>query len=495
MLVLAVVVAFAASAAAEPDSFAASLVQSERGFEGAVQVIDSRMDGDYAIVTADVPYRDVRGEQKTGRARLVVARRIAQRGEALPPFCHVHYEKDVEGAKHWAGRGWAVTTGVYGDAEDGAYPLELCTGNSYNLSRAIICWVRRLPFIDRGRLHIDGGSAGGYMALAMAAECFPVTSVTADMPVVNWPYNLNYFHAQRALSGYPSNNFTKSPLPFMCAVTMLADWSFGVFGDDLTSETWFHLSPISYVDRITAPVSMVCATGDMLVPIEQMSARLAPEIDPDLFPDGYTRDFESLTLCAKARVRFVDAVPGDELEFFDVPLQQGAAVVSLEEATGKTEGPAAPQVMDRPWSQKAQWSVAVLNEGPPAPFASHTTYKWSQSPETFVSHYQAARPSRSLLNAAKLNRLLRRYSGSLVDDATLPDGVPINRLQFNEVEQYDVATALLEYAEEGWRYRLRLKKLYRQASETPFGDTLSMNTLEAERARLAHALGLAPEQE
>ena len=178
-------------AACASGSSAKGLVSSESGFDGAVRVVRETVERGLLIVTVEVPYLDVHGKPKLGQARLMVRTRDAAAGKPIPPLCHVHYEKDIDGAKFWADRGWAVFTSHY----DEAHPIDVSTGHSYNQTLATLQWVRRLPFIDRTRLHIDGGSQGGYMALAMSADCFPVSATTADCPVVNWAYNLTYFEA------------------------------------------------------------------------------------------------------------------------------------------------------------------------------------------------------------------------------------------------------------------------------------------------------------
>src|SRR5690606_5181409 len=115
-------------------------------------------------------------------------------------------------------------------------------------------------------------------------------------------YNLNYFVANKPVSGYPMNDASgadalkKSPLPIMFAVTGLADQSMEVFGGDLSADAYYRVSPIAYLDRIASPVMMLCATGDMLVPMEQVTASIEHRVDPELFPEGYVRDFETLTV-------------------------------------------------------------------------------------------------------------------------------------------------------------------------------------------------------
>ncbi len=457
-------------------TFPSGLVKSESGFEGAVTVVSTAASGHFGIVTVKVPYPGIRGEKKEGLARLVVSRNALESGRPLPAFCHVHYEKDVHGAKQWAERGWAVFTAAYTGEKEG-YPIDAAVANGYNQSRAILHWARRLPFIDPARMHIDGGSQGGYMALVMSADAFPVTSTTADCPVVNWCYNLRYFEANKGVSKYPAK-LEDSPLPVMCSVTMLADWCYKAYGNDLSNDTWYYLSPIACLDRITDPVLVTCATGDMLVPMEAMTGEHLHPIDAARFPAGYQRAFDALTPCAKARKRFEDLVPESARETFVIPLQENSFEVSLDMfKDGKLKPRLRPKNQDKPWSREKPWSLVYLDEGPPAPYAAHTTYEWALSPDSFVAGHQQHPITPELLTPAKLEWLLRRYARQLVDLPVLAEGAPANRLNFETPEQRDVLSGLLAYAALGAEFEQRLQTLYRACPIQPFGATLSAAAL------------------
>ena len=121
---------------------------------------------------------------------------------------------------------------------------------------------------------MDGGSAGGYMSLAMTADFFPVVAATADAPVCNWAYNGNYIAANKPASKFPGSTMKESPLPILYVVSGLADLFTDMFGPDLSADAYYYISPISYLDRITCPVFIQCSTGDMLVPLEQMTAKI-----------------------------------------------------------------------------------------------------------------------------------------------------------------------------------------------------------------------------
>ena len=288
--------------------------------------------------------------------------------------------------KKQARQGWAAFTAAY----DETHPIDPAIANGYNQARAIVQWARRLPFTDPVRLHIDGGSQGGYAALAVSADLFPVTSATPNAPVVNWSYNLNYFEANRAVSKYPSS-LDDSPLPVVCAVTMLADWCYKFFGEDLSAEAYYRVSPIAYLGRIANPVLLTCATGDMLVPMEQMTRGPLPPYDPAKFPEGYQRDFETLTPCVAARKTFEECIPEDRREVFTVPRQEDSFELTLEMFKDpKAKPKKRPKSQEKPWSKNRQWSLVYCDEGPPVPQAGHVSWEWNLSNNDFIRHHKTA---------------------------------------------------------------------------------------------------------
>ncbi len=467
-----------------------SLVVDEIGFDGAVTVAKIELDEDIGSVTVTIPYIDVYGKPKMGQGRIFIHKQAIEKGGKLPAFSQSHYEQNAKGAKKWCEKGWAVFTPHYGKG-DGEYGADMPVGDSYNLARAIIQWIHRLPFIDRTRLHVTGGSAGGYMAMAMAADAFPVTSLAPDAPVVNWAYTLNHFEVNKTVSGFGKPDAVKeSPLPVMCMVTGLTDSCYKIFGNDLAGDAWYHLSPISYLDRITCPVSMICATGDMLVPIGQFSAKHVYSIDRTLFPEGYVYDFAELTLNEASRKPFVDLLPENDL-FVHVQ-ERPADLHELTRANvlGEEKETSKPEVIDRPWSRDKQWSLVILDEGPPLPHSTHFRYTWRIPPDSFVDAHQEKILGMALLTQAKLDWLLRRYMGKLENTAVLADGQPAHRLNYTDLEQLDVVTGLLDYAQISEAHAARLFELYAKSELKPWGVSLTIQSLEMKRDELRAGLGL-----
>jgi len=452
------------------------VISDERGFAGAVRVEETWESNSWGYVTVAIPYLGISGEKREGQARFYYKPEFLMSGNRIPVFCGVHYEVTEETARKYCELGFAVVT-----PHCGKIPLEFVFGNSYNLSKAIIQWVRRLPIVDRTRLQIGGESAGGYMTLAMGAEFFPVSALISDVPAVNWAYGCNYLLANQKSSGCFQPAEKTRPLPVLALIAPGADIATKLFGDNLSSRTWYTLSPISYINRITAPTMVMCATGDMLCTIDMFTAKQFFTLGHKKFPKTYQRDFEKLTLCPEARQRLDECIPEEKLATYIIPLPKGLHEFTREDWKNPGEparGLPTPPEIDRPWSKEKQWTLVILNEGAPLPHTGHTRYYWNTTARAFMTHHQNCKTGVSQLNATKLRRLMERYAGRLSEVATLANGTPANRLNFDNLERLDVLTGLLDYTRSGPKHVQKLKKLYRASSVKPFGKELRLKHLE-----------------
>ncbi len=461
---------------------AADIISSEQGFEGAVRVIDQWEDDAWGYVTVTIPYRDIRGQVRKGQGRLYFTRDLLDAKDLPPIYCHAHYEIPQAKAKSFCELGFIVATAHY-EGDSWGLPF----GDSYNRMKALIQWVRRLSCVDRSRLQIGGDSAGGYMTLAMGAEFFPVAALTPNVPAVNWAYGCNYLRANRQSSGGLLPPGVERPLPVLSLIAPGVDLATDLFGKDLSAEKWYTLSPVSYLDRITAPTLVVCATGDMLCTIEQFTAKQFFTLQGQQFPEDYQRSFKELTLCPQARHRFDEALSNDDLFIHVIPHPEGLREYSRAEAEhpeNLVPGKRKIAEIDLPWSKEKQWSLVILDEGSPLPHSGHTRYDWNVKPRSFMAYHRQEDVHRDQLNAAKLQRLMERYAGQLTQVATLADGTPANRLNFAALERLDVLTGLLDYSALGIDHASRLENLYRSCPVQPFGDRLQIQQLRVTRTKI-----------
>ncbi len=460
------------------------IVDSEQGFEGAVTVASQTKSDDLNCVTVNVPYLDLKGHPKMGQARLYVKDKYITAGKKLPVTSYAHYEADMGSIQATCDLGWIVVTPHFG-AEKGEYPLEHFTGDSFNLARAINEWVRRLPIYDRVHLHIVGGSAGGYETLVVSAEMFPVSSAFAGQPVFNLPYNLNYFEQNRKYSSMMSPDGKSSMLPVLNVVTPLKDQAAEIFGDDLTDTKWYYLSPVSMLDRITCPIVVTGATGDMLCPAQQLTGKYVGQLDGQGFPDGFTMDFHKLTQVKKAQKRLDEIIPASKLNMIVLDKPDDTVEMMYQHSLGQAAAPESVSKMKRidiPWNKSKQWTLLLHNEGAPSTYAGHFRYFWNESPLWSYSElYKTDVPAPSILNAAKLQRLIERYECAVDSHVTLKDGTAVHRTNYPTLEKLDVVTSLLDYINMGSKHTDKLNSLYKAGKKKPFGEKADQKTLSSLR--------------
>ncbi len=450
-------------------------IVSEKGFDGAVHVENQQDLNSLSFVTVTIPYLGMNGETLKGQARFYYKPELLESNDKIPVYCGVHYESSENTINTYIDMGMAVVTPYFGEI-----PIEFPLGNSINFSKAMIQWARRLPFADRAKMIFGGVSGGGYMTLAMGAEFFPLGALVSDLPCPNWIYGMNYLLDNQESSGCNLPPDAQKPLPVLALIAPGADLALSIFKNDMKSKTWYTLSTISYVDRITAPTMVLSATGDMLCTIEMITSKKFYTFNRGEFPDNYVRDLETLTLETEGNVTLDNSIPKEKLATHIIPAPKDLHQFSLNDP--KILDDAAydltpPVEIERPWTKDKQWNIVILNEGAPLPYIGHNRYLWNTSNRTFVNYYKNRKADLEQLNAAKLKRLLERYSGELSEVALLANGKPANRLNFKQLEKLDVVIGLLDYANTGPAHARRLQELYESSSLKPFGERLDLGNL------------------
>lgn len=359
---------------------------------------------------------------------------------ARVPLLHVAgYELDAQAALEYLRAGIAVST-VHAHALN---PLS----RGPKLEWALLHAERSLCFIDDRRVFIQGGSAGGYMALMLAAETFPLSCAIAMVPPVNWAYNASYIAKSKALATALGADGKTAQLPVLAAVTAITDQTERRYGIDTESDAFYALSPIVHLDGITAPVLTAFSTADMLVPIDQLGAGHSQQLQQTAFPGGFTQDMDALLAQPAQRVRLLDTLPKQAYRLFrtTAPAQAGRYRADLT-----IDGDS--QELELPFSPSHPWSVVVIDEGPPEPHVGHFKYGIQTRFAAFWRWALAQPSSIEQLSEAKLKRLMDRYRGHSTLSARLHpvDAAPYQGqwLDFPRAERADVLRGLQTFAED-----------------------------------------------
>ena len=370
------------------------------------------------IGKADVAYtyRDPDTLETPAKGKIYVPESV-RKGGKLPLVYSAGYELDDLSAAGWVERGYAVATPAAVDR----IPL----ARTQNADVALLHIVRALPFVDDARVVIVGASAGGWMALMLAAETFPLAGVAPDVAPVNWGYNAAYLlHQKDGLWAKVAPLFAIRPFIEPCLK---------VYGEDENHPTWYLHSPLAHLSTITCPVSAVWTTADMLVPIDQIGERWVHPFAPSDYPTGMTMEPSKLMTSEEGRRRLTDVLAESEYEVAVLQMPNGAVRKSVSQAneTRKT--------LELPVSGGRRWSIAILDEGAPEPWMDHQKYNLRWTRDGFLKKHVTGRIAADQLTAAKLDRLMDRYA----DREWLPTA--LKHLDQQPSERADVLRGLSTY--------------------------------------------------
>ncbi len=463
---------------AEPDEFAHRF----RRIESTEVPVGDDFGGQ---VTLEFLHTTFDGKTEKSQAVLFLPPQVRRDPKArVPLMCNAGYELDTPSAIGLVSKGWIVST-VHAHPQN---PMD----RGENLDVALLHAVRALPCVDNERVMIQGGSAGGYMTLMLAAESFPLICAAPMVPPVNWGYNAAYFFHNRALATAVPPGSTTPAMPVLTAVIPLAEMGEKSMGTDTDADSWLMDSPITQLDSITAPVQVLWSTGDLLVPVDQVGAQFVREAKPGAFPDGFTSDIKALMKRPETRATLLDLLPRSAYETLLVPVPGGAPSMT----TGQPMTGSAP-TLEMPFSKAHVWSIVVVDEGPKQPLAGHFCFWFNPNYTPFLEWALGRGLIPEQLTAGKLTRLMMRLQGKEYRPATtLPEGaaapVKVVRLDFPAAERDDVLRGLIAFAADPARAQ-RLGALYAKlpADLKALGPSLGA-TPEAIRAALSKALEAAP---
>jgi hypothetical protein len=357
-------------------------------------------------------------------------------------------------------------------------------GRGVNLDRAILHAVRRLPCIDPLRVSVQGGSAGGWMTLMLAADAFPLVWAMPDVPPIHWGYNAAYIGEQQSMAAAPPGS-DKPRLPVLAIVGGIAEQSKTLYGVPYDSPAFLAVSPLAHLDTITAPTLVTFSTADMLVPVDQVGAELVKPLDPNLFPAGFSTRMTDRFPGVGGKRTLLKVLSSRQYELFRIP--------PIDDPTrsgpdGAPQGEAKPLVL--PFSKDRIWSIVVIDEGPVGPAVGHFKYHWAVDHEPFRKWAEARGVAADQLTAPKLQRLMKRLRGESwlplqVRPGVKGDEIAGNQLDYPEAERADVLLGLAAFAADDAR-ATRLARLYARLPRKlkVLGDRLGSGTAAGVRAAL-----------
>jgi hypothetical protein len=430
----------------EPDQFAHRLRRL------AVEEFDAG--GELATsVTVELIYPGLSGEDMTAQARIYLPTALRTNPTLRLPLVHnAGYEISPAGAAKLVAEGNVVST-IH------AHPLNPL-GRGVHLDRAVLHAVRQLPFVDARRVSLQGGSAGGWMTLMLAADSFPLVWAAPDVPPIHWGYNADYI-AKNAALATPAEGSDQPRLPVVLAVAPIADQSRKLYGVPFESEAYLASSPLAHLDTITVPTLVTFSTADMLVPIDQVASRLVQPFQPELLPDGFTTAMTDKFPGVNGQRTLLGVLPRDQYRVKDLRATDHQARLGAGDGS---EGE--PQNATLPFDKERVWSIVILDEGPVEPEVGHFKYAWNLDHQPFQKWAEQRGVQASQLTLSKLQRLMQRIAGvpwrPFEFRPDFEDGIQeANQLDYPAAERADVMLGLTAYSQDDDCAR-RLSELYSQ---------------------------------
>lgn len=368
----------------------------------------------------DIKYITKNGEVET---RQIILYRPANEQGDIPLIYVPHYAVEESSAdfQSYIKNGWACASPYDFKNE---YNGELVTDDLV-FNNAALYTLRHLDGIDKQRIGIVGGSAGGYMTLMLNQLQMGTTASIANSPITNVYFNF-YIHFLNCDEINSNSGMFDFPIPIQGMVSKL----FRPINDNFKGDEyplWEAISPISMAKTFSNPTVINHFTGDILVPIDQISK-------------NYTYDKNDGTLPKDFTARMNNNYPG----ILSKSLEEQANPEELFIKKYKLENKHFN--MDMPYSDKLL-TINIFDDGPISAKGSHTAPGTSGNSDSIP--YLKDMLSKTLketekLVPEKLILMLDRYQGN---SKQLPSHVGVDDEVYGSLAIYqkEIIEELLVY--------------------------------------------------
>jgi len=368
---------------------------------------EARYTGEIVRETISVPY--IKNDGSEDKRNISIARPKEAVGN-IPLIYIPHYAMDENTAEfqQYMSHGWAVASPVFLNEYNG-----ILTGDDLVFNNAALYTLRHMEGVDTQRIAVVGGSAGGYMSLMLNELQMGISASIANSPISNIYYNL-YIYFPACDETNRNSGFLSITMPIQLLVSKSFRTNLNNFPDVNDAERWAALSPIGNVRALSNPVVVNHYTGDILVPVDQITKKYTySEID-----DKLSDDFP---------IRLGTDYPG----ILSHSLEEEADLEEVSTKRYEWEN----QYMNMPYGDKLL-TINIFDDGPMDPKGSHTAPGTTGSLDTIP--YLEEMFSRTLKETEKavpekLLLLIERYEGNSIQ---LPAHEGINDSVYGSLAVY-----------------------------------------------------------
>lgn len=355
----------------------------------------------------EIPYITRTGETHSRAIRIFIPESAHK---PMPLVFIAHYEMTEDSAELilYLEKGWAVCTSFGNKPE---YNGRLMDDNLV-FNSAALSVARKQPDIDRTRIAVVGGSAGGYTTLMLSALKLGICCSVSFSGITNVPYAMDgYFNNAHSYNlkalaelseeelGDLMRVIAAMPIPILGAIydqfTSIGD----NFPDHSDMGRWAAFSPCCLADCFSNPILFSHFTSDVLVPIDQLTKKFTYEKPGASLPKGFRLRLSEFPLHENFQRSMAEVLPQDDLSERLYPAPEGNADVSMGFDISK------------------RYNIAVFDEGPVEAAAGHQkNLAVGKNDATAYLEAQFALSSRltNRLTSEKLAMLAERYEGRSV---------------------------------------------------------------------------------
>ncbi|MFS0751665.1 alpha/beta hydrolase family protein [Oceanobacillus sp. 1P07AA] len=247
--------------------------------------IETLSEDEFQKEIIDIKYIKANGEIDT---RQIVLYKPSNVQGDHPVIFVPHYAVDKNTADFVAyiKNGWAVASPYNVKNE---YNGILATDDLV-FNNAALYTLRNMNGIDKQRIAMVGGSAGGYTTLMLSQLHMGTVASIANSPIANIYFNAHVYFPKADEVNRNSGLFN-----FKMPVQGMISKSFQPINDILPKENdplWEALSPVSMAKSFSSPVVINHNTADILVPVDQITNKYTYDDNDGTLPKGFNASLE-----------------------------------------------------------------------------------------------------------------------------------------------------------------------------------------------------------